>query len=89
MGLAAMTIAQFPRWAGHMDGWGWGWMWISGLLILVVLVALVVAVLRSTTGPSRQAPPDTTARAREILGERYARGEISTEAYHERLDALR
>lgn len=87
---AALTIlAQAPRWDGHMS-WGGGWMVVMGLFWMLLLVALVVgtvwAVTRSGGGPSR---PDPTSRAREILNERYARGEISTEEYRERLDALR
>lgn len=81
-------LAQTQRWDGHMMG-GWGWMWIVGLLSLLLLVALVVGIVWAITRGGRPNQPDPTARPREILNERYARGEISTEEYRERLDALR
>jgi putative membrane protein len=52
----------------------------------VALIAAAVWLIASRTGP-RATPP--TDRPRGILAERYARGEISTEEYRERLDALR
>jgi putative membrane protein len=69
--------------------WGWGWMWVLGLLSMLLLVALVVGVVWALTRSNRPSQPDSTSRAREILNERYARGEISTEEYRERLAALR
>jgi putative membrane protein len=73
----------------HMDGWDGGWMWVWGSLMMIAFVAIVAvavwAVLRST----QTRPPASGDRAREILAERYARGELSAEEYHERLDALR
>jgi hypothetical protein len=45
----------------------------------------------STTGGhgSQQPTRDPADRAREILAERYARGELTTEEYRERLEHLR
>lgn len=75
---------------GHMmwdDGSGWMWLW--GTLMMLVVVAAIVAgvwlVVRGTRQPESR-PGD---RARDILAERYARGELSTEEYHERLGGLR
>lgn len=76
---------------GQMDGhmwWGagWGWLWLAATLILLVLAGLVVwAVVRSARQPS-SAPP--SSRARAILDERYARGELSTEEYRERVQVI-
>lgn len=65
--------------------------WVMLIIGLAVLVFVLVRVLG--TGAGRPAGPTTSAggrsRAREILEERYARGEISTEEYRERLDTLR
>lgn len=76
----------------HMGGWGGGWMWLWGVLMMVLLVALLVWLVRIGLGsnpPSGPAPRDPDERAREILAERYARGEISTEEYRERANELR
>lgn len=55
-----------------------GLLWL-GLLILGAY--LVVRALRNHNQPG--------SRAREILDERFARGELSSEEYRERLEALR
>lgn len=78
------------------NGWGMGMMWIWPLLIVGVVV-LVVFLLRQSTGTPGSgrgpaAPPsseDGRSRAREILDERYARGEIDDQEYHQRLRHLR
>jgi putative membrane protein len=85
--LATQVLAQSDdgRW-GHMSGWGGGWMWLWGTLMMLTWVALIAAavwVVARSLGGNR---PD---RARDILDERYARGELSTEDYRERLDQLR
>jgi putative membrane protein len=73
-----------------------GWMGVFWLLLIVgtaVLVFVLVKVLTGTRGgtpPGGYGPPPGAGprRAREILDERYARGEISTEEYRERLRGL-
>ena len=75
---------------------GMGLMWIFGLLVLVGVVVLVVVLVKaftgrpSTTGGSgtNSGPGPGPGRGREILEERYARGELSTEEYRERLRTL-
>lgn len=73
---------------GHGYGMGYGvGMWLGGVLLLVVVVTLVVLLVRSagsSSPPPPQGGPGPAARAREVLDERYARGEISTEEYRER-----
>jgi putative membrane protein len=81
------VLAQANRWDGHMM-WGWGWMWVFGLLSVLLLAAVIAAAVWAAARGGRPSQPDHSARAREILSERYARGEISTEEYRERLDAL-
>jgi putative membrane protein len=85
--MNVMTLALVLGGYGHhMDGGGWGWMWIPGLvLMLVVALAAVAAVVVLARGNQ----PDRGRGPREILAERYARGELSTEEYHERLEGLR
>jgi putative membrane protein len=86
LATSMQVVAQTGRYHHDWDGGGW---WVMGVMMMafwVVLIAVVVwLVVRRPDVPG--APPAN--RAREILAERYARGEISTEEYHERLDALR
>lgn len=84
-------------WGDGMGG-GMGWMWIFWLLLILGTVVLIFVLVKAFTansgGGTRQggsAPPPTGAgprRSREILEERYARGEISAEEYRERLRTL-
>lgn len=78
-------------------GWGMGWVWVFWLLLVVGTVVLVFVLVKASTrgsAGSRQggsAPPPTGTGprpAREILDERYARGEIDTEEYQQRRRAL-
>lgn len=71
---------------------GYGSMWLMGgmmlgwLLLTVLVVALVVWLVVSNARPGGI---DDTGAARRILAERYARGELDTEEYTQRLAALR
>jgi putative membrane protein len=83
---AAMYALVLGGYGNHMHGDSWGWMWILGLVfVLVVAFAAVAVVLLLARGSQ----PHRGHGAREILAERYARGELSTEEYHERLEGLR
>ncbi len=87
------------NWDG-MGGWGMGgWGLLFGVLLLAGLVILIVLVVRVVGGGVRQdrggtpsdpygRPDSGPGRARQILAERYARGEIDTEEYHDRLQNL-
>ncbi|MFI7482942.1 SHOCT domain-containing protein [Kocuria sp. M1R5S2] len=75
-------------------GWGgMGWMWVFWILVVLGTTLLVVVLVKLAgpggTGRGGPVPPGTgPGRAREILEERYARGEISTEEFRERLRTL-
>ncbi len=77
-------------------GFGMGWAWLFGLLMLVGLVLLVVLLVRVLGGGVTGSPQSGNraqdgprpGRAREILDERYARGEMTTDEYRERLTGL-
>ena len=71
---------------GHMDGWGGGWMWLWGTLMMLSWVAIIAAAVWLF---SRSRDGSQPSRAREILDERYARGELTSEEYRERLEQLR
>jgi putative membrane protein len=69
------------------DDWNHGWWPLWPLLWLVVIVTIVWFFKRGRwNGPHLQTGAD---RARDILAERYARGEITGEEYRERLEGLR
>lgn len=91
---------MFPHWDG---GWGVGtWVLMSvGMVVLWSLVAaLVVWIARNTGGhrgrrgsmgagePSDGSVAPARPTARDILDERYARGEIGEEEYRTRRDTL-
>jgi putative membrane protein len=70
--------------ADHRDGWGHGWWPVWPILWLAVIVAVVWFLSRRWGDPRRGAPD----RAKEILAERFARGELSADEYRERLAEL-
>jgi putative membrane protein len=64
-----------------------GGMWLWGTITLVVVAAIGIAVWLIMRG-TRQPDTPTPNQAREILDERLARGELSTDEYQERLKLL-
>ena len=72
---------------GHW-GAGGGWMWIwgptMGLLWITLIAGAAWFLIRNVRPPERSG----FDRAREILAERYARGEMASEEYRERLDQM-
>ena len=86
---------------GHMED-GWGLVMLFGMLGFGVLIAIAVGfavlwIARSPRAPSPSLPLEDsagssmrtfTAGAEQILAERMARGEIDTEEYQARLEAL-
>ena len=78
------------------DGGG-GWMWVLGGLMMVAVVVLIGAVVWAVIAATNRggsaaatSPVDVggRARTRQVLDERYARGEIDSEEYTERLHTL-
>ena len=70
-----------------MGGWGVGWGWIWPVLVLVGLIVLGYVGVRLAQG-GRSAPPGSASTARQILDERYARGEIDEDEYQRRRSVL-
>lgn len=74
-------------------------MMLFGVLMVLGLVLLGVVLVRVLGGglsgslrgdkASARRGPEAERSAREVLDERYARGELSTEEYQERLHVLR
>lgn len=67
--------------------------WFFGILLMVGVVLLVVLLVRILAGGVKRDAGGTTAEqrvssARQLLDERYARGELDAEQYRERLRVL-
>lgn len=75
---------------------GWGWMWIFWALIVIGAVLLGIVLINLLRGRGSRPEADSnrhdsaasTMTARQILEQRYARGEIDTAEYRERLENL-
>ncbi len=83
---AAQTYGDHP----HMGAWGWGGMIIGPIMMIVfiaVIVGAVVLVLR-WMGLGGSTVAGGANKARHILDERFARGEIDKEDYEERKRVL-
>ena len=78
-----------------MHDWGFGWGWGGGMLFgpflmvvgFLLLIALVVLMIRWLNGGGGS-PSVRVRSAREILDERFARGEIQRDEYEQRRNAL-
>ena len=66
-------------------GYGSGWMGIWMALFWGAVVVLIIWSIRSANGPR----PESQGRARAILEERFARGEIDETEFDTRSRALR
>ena len=83
--LPALAQKDGPWRMHEWMGWGRGGMWFGPLIMLAVLallVAFVVLLVRWIGGD--RGLPATTRAAREVLDERYARGEIDRDDYLKR-----
>jgi len=66
---------------GTFGGWGAGFGWIFMILFWALIVLAIVAIVKwlmGTSGGTGSPPPKS---ARQILDERYARGEIDQDEY--------
>ncbi len=81
---------------GYGNGGSWIWMAL-GVIVLLVLIGVVVWVLIAVNNrahhghaPDASAAPDSDGRtrSRQVLDERYARGEMTADEYTERLHTL-
>ncbi len=72
----------------YMGGAGWGWVFL--ILLLAGIAAVVVALVRLRTAGRGEQSPGAAGRpsARQILDERFARGEIDAEEYRQRVRQL-
>ena len=91
MNLSNWTVllaqdSDWHRWSGA--GWGgWTWFWFAPFSAAPLIAAAALAgwlMWRATYKPQGV----SLDRAREILAERYARGELSGDEYRDRLSQL-
>jgi putative membrane protein len=78
-------VAQMMGWESD---WGWGqWLAMSLTMLLLWLIVgwAIVAAVRSWHAPGTRDDPN---RARQLLDERYARGEIDQDEYEHRRSVL-
>lgn len=80
--LLAMTTQRGDGWYDHMNGWGGGWMWLWGTLIMLSWVVIIAAALWIVQR-ARDNRSGTDGRARQILDERLARGDIDLDEHRE------
>ena len=88
----ANPYRDWSDWPGpwHMMGWGWGlgFGWIFPLLMMVVFAFCIFFMIRMFAGHGHPMHRDSNRSALEILGERFARGEISKEEFEEKRSTL-
>ncbi len=77
------AFAALPLMTHSTDDWGHPW-WPLWLLFWAALIGTVVWLIVRR----RDRRGDPLDRAREVLAERFARGELSAEEYRERLEEL-
>ncbi|MFD7708321.1 SHOCT domain-containing protein [Streptomyces sp. NPDC059785] len=76
-------------WNRHdMGGWDWFTVSVGSVLLWAVLVTVAIMLFRMLSRAPEQTHSPTAATPRQLLAERYARGEIDDEEYRRRLAVL-
>lgn len=70
-------------WGWH-DGGAWWWMALAGVAFWAVIAWAIVMLVRSNTTGSAD-----FSHARDVLDERFARGEIDEDEYRRRRELIR
>jgi len=68
-------------WGPEGMGWGWGAVGVVHMIVFWTFVVLVVLILVRWLATGHLPPPGHSAR--EILEERYARGELTREQFEQ------
>lgn len=83
-----LTVVQLAAIQHGPDEGPGEWWWLLRFLMFLVWITIIFLVVRwGIRGRHHQDSP--MDRARGILAERYARGEIDAEAYRQRSETLR
>ena len=76
-------IAQVGFGDGHMGGWGW--LAITAMAVMMGGMGWMMwSMMRGASRNGRGSPEDPV----EVLKARYARGEVTTDEFRERLEAI-
>lgn len=75
-------------WSNHMDGGDYLIMAVYMVVFWGLLIAGVVLLVRQLGGHQRSTPPAPQPNPRQVLDERFARGEIDEDEYRKRLQVL-
>ena len=73
-------MGEFGAWGGWMPGFGWVFM----LLFWVLVILGVAALVKWLAGGVGENRPPPGKNARQILEQRYARGEIEREEFEQK-----
>ena len=73
----------------HMNGWGWAFMTVGWLFLWALIVVGIIALVRHLGRDDGDRYSSAGGTAEELLGQRFARGEIDEGEYRHRLDVLR
>ena len=80
-------LAQTGWWCpDHMTGWTGALMWIGMGVFWLAIIGLVVWGATRVVASSRSSQSSS---AEDVLAQRFARGEIDADEYHERIGTLR
>lgn len=69
---------------GFYGGWGPGFGWVFMILFWALIILGIVAMVKWLMGLSSVSRSGSSKSARELLDERYARGEIDREEYEQK-----
>jgi putative membrane protein len=79
LGAALLLATLNARAVWSHEAMSWGWMGVGGLGMIVFWALVVAAVVGVAKGARQDSARDS--RAREILEERYARGELTRDEF--------
>ena len=76
-------------WYGNgISGWGMALMMIGNVLFWALIILAGVSLIRYLTAGNRTTEFQTRPTPEQLLAERFARGEIDEQEYHQHLDTL-
>lgn len=82
LGLVAQS--RFDGYGNHMGG-GWTWLVIVAMIAMMGGMGWMMWSMMRGSGGSASAPPESPV---DLLKSRYARGEMTTEEFQERLQTI-